>query len=164
MEILPKHRVLLDQLRDNIPSRRALIIGIDGLNGVGKSTLARFLSWQLEMPTLELDMFMIKSKKPTGTNTPPGFNLKIIKQIIEERNGLNRPIIVEGVFLLDVLKSIEKSPDILIFVTTTDTALVYDAPGSLRARLQPYMDKYDPQSKANYCYETNPEDFNITNR
>jgi uridine kinase len=35
--------------------RRPLLIGIDGKDGSGKSSLAAWLSWQLEMPAIHLD-------------------------------------------------------------------------------------------------------------
>jgi adenylylsulfate kinase-like enzyme len=35
--------------------RRPLLIAVDGLDGSGKSSLAAWLSWQLEMPVIHLE-------------------------------------------------------------------------------------------------------------
>jgi hypothetical protein len=44
--------------------RRPLLIGIDGLDGSGKSGLAAWLSWQLEMPAVHLDTYIIRDRAP----------------------------------------------------------------------------------------------------
>jgi pantothenate kinase-related protein Tda10 len=44
---------LLAQVQKELgPNRRPLLIAIDGPDGVGKSSLASWLAWQLEMPSL----------------------------------------------------------------------------------------------------------------
>src|SRR5260221_11403008 len=46
--------------------RRPLLIGVDGLDGAGKSSLAAWLSWQLEMPTINLDLYIIRDTEPVA--------------------------------------------------------------------------------------------------
>jgi hypothetical protein len=41
-----------------------LLIGIDGADGVGKSSLASWLAWQLGMPTVHLDFYLIHGSEP----------------------------------------------------------------------------------------------------
>ena len=44
--------------------RRPLLIGIDAKVGLGKSSLAAWLSWQLEMPAIHLDACLIRDSEP----------------------------------------------------------------------------------------------------
>jgi pantothenate kinase-related protein Tda10 len=48
----------------DFPNRRPLLIGIDGLDGSGKSSLAAWLSWQLEMPAIHLDVYVVQNSDP----------------------------------------------------------------------------------------------------
>jgi len=53
---LPGADALLTHLRSFCLPWRAMIIAIDGRNGAGKTSLARYLAWQLGMPVLETDL------------------------------------------------------------------------------------------------------------
>ncbi len=46
------------------PERLPLLIGIDGLWGAGKSGLASWLGWQLGMPTVSLDLYIVRGTDP----------------------------------------------------------------------------------------------------
>jgi len=41
-----------------------LLIAIDGLDGAGKTSLAAWLSWQLEMPAVHLDLYIVRDADP----------------------------------------------------------------------------------------------------
>jgi thymidylate kinase len=49
--------------------RRPILIGIDGLDGSGKSSLAAWLSWQLEMPAIHLDLYIVRDSNPPEFRT-----------------------------------------------------------------------------------------------
>jgi shikimate kinase len=56
---------LLEALEKELGSnRKPLLIAIDGADGVGKSSLASWLGWQLGMPALQLDLYLIKDSNP----------------------------------------------------------------------------------------------------
>jgi hypothetical protein len=128
---------------------RKLTIGIDGVDGVGKSPLARFLSWQLGMPSIETDMFLEKGE------TYPSLRYSDLKNLIEFRHTLDRPLIIEGLYLLQVLDYLEINPDILIYVASKD----FEGSFSFRKGLKDYRNKYKPQEKADYIYDCSKEDF-----
>ena len=90
------------QLRNALgfPSRRLpLLIGVDGADGSGKSPLAAWLSWQLEMPALHLDVYVVRDTKPIEWRFDDLSRAIDGAQLVPKE----RPVIVEGIFLLDVL-------------------------------------------------------------
>ena len=149
MKILQKHREILHFVKGNIYPWCKLTIGIDGVDGVGKSPLARFLSWQLGMPSVETDMFLKKGE------TFPSLRYNELKNLVDFRHSLDRPIIIEGLYLLEVLDHLEIDPEIFIYVTSKD----FEGSFSFKKGLEEYRDKYKPQEKANYIYECSEEDF-----
>ena len=91
------YRKLRRRLEEKIGNRRAFVIGIDGPDGAGKSTLARYLSWQLEVAAIELDLFSIPDQGKIVHDTA------MLSQILSKRLKQERVTIVEGVRLLEVL-------------------------------------------------------------
>jgi pantothenate kinase-related protein Tda10 len=106
---------LLAQVQKELgPNRRPLLIAIDGPDGVGKSSLASWLAWQLEMPSLHLDVYLVRDSKSQQWRTDD------LERAIRSRLDLGRPVIVEGVLLLDVLEQIGRSPEFLIYIQRED--------------------------------------------
>jgi len=149
MEILQKHRYVLQFLKKTIYPWRKLTTGIDGADGVGKSPLAWFLSWQLGMPTLNTDMFIL----PGRTGKSPRYNE--LATLIEWRHSADYPVIVEGIFLLETLEKIDVLPDVLIYVVNDS----WDGSDRLKPKLAQYRALYDPEGKADYIYKAEKEDF-----
>ena len=77
--------------------RHPLLIGIDGLDGSGKSSLAAWLSWQLEMPAIHLDTYIIQDSEPLT------FRSDHLKKAVGSYLDMGRPVIVEGVLLFERL-------------------------------------------------------------
>lgn len=148
MEILSKHRNLLKHLMEIVLPWRKLTIGIDGADGTGKSPLARFLSWQLGMPTIETDMFVKKGKGY------PHLRYSDLMRLIDARHSKNRPVIIEGIFLLQTLERINIAPDILIYVVNSD----FDGSYTYQSDLKVYRDKYRAQDLATFTFHTNNDD------
>jgi len=149
MEIQEKHNQLLEVLFAEITPWRKLTIGIDGADGVGKSPLARLLSWQLGMPYIETDMFLIPG------STKREFYYDDLYQLINRRHSLNRPVIIEGVKLLETLEIISIVPDFNIYVKNED----FEGSESLRETLEIYTEKYSPIEKADYIITFSNLDF-----
>jgi hypothetical protein len=107
----PEYEPLLTALHAALgPNRKPLLIGIDGREGAGKTSLSNWLAWQLGLPAIHIDLFLVQSETPAPiTRRIPDFG-----RCIEARG--DRPLIVEGVFLLDALDEIARAPDFLIFV------------------------------------------------
>jgi uridine kinase len=138
MEITDKHRKLLADLEPaKIPWRR-LTIAVDGGDGAGKSTLARFLSWQLGMPAIETDLFL------RAHAHEPSYDLKALAKVVEARHGLNRPVIIAGMCVLETLRRIGIEPEYRVYVEMPGH------PGSDRwqARFRQYRREYRPKDQA----------------
>lgn len=132
--------------------RYPLLIGVDGLNGSGKSSLASWLSWQLEMPAIHLDSFLINNTVPLSIRTAD------LARVLEERRLLGRPIIVEGVLLLRVLGELKRAPDFLLFVECEEnhTSVIPD--------VLPYLLEFDPKAKANMIVRWSSREYDQATR
>lgn len=119
-------------------SRHPILIGIDGLDGAGKSSLAAWLSWQLEIPAIHLDVYIVRDSEPIA------WRLGDLRQTTSNWiDVLRRPIIVESVQLLHVLRQIERTPDFHVFVEKEDHH------SSMRTQIEQYMATYRPRELAN---------------
>ena len=102
----------LKHLSLNSPS----IILIDGVDGVGKSTLACKIAEELSLPHIEIDTFVQEQKE--------GY----IKYIDYDRFGKriaqamisNQMIVVEGICVQQVLKKISLTPYVSVYVKVID--------------------------------------------
>ena len=113
MSVLPAsalHLELLEFLRPKLQPWRAMTIAVDGVDHAGKSSLARYLAWQLGMPQLETDLFLTNGKEPYTCDA------NLLKKFIAMRHNMNRPVIVEGVFVLHTLLEAGIDPDLVVRV------------------------------------------------
>src|SRR5258705_4930842 len=93
--LLPRSHELLQELQKRLgPSRSPLLIGIDGADGVGKSSLASWLAWQLGMPTVHLDFYLIHGSEPLA------WMVKEIDRMIGQRIDWERPMIIAWTYPL----------------------------------------------------------------
>jgi pantothenate kinase-related protein Tda10 len=107
---IPRSDELLYQLKQALtPNRLPLLIAIDGADGVGKSSLASWLAWQLGMPAIQLDLYLT-SLEPIQWLTAD------LQRVISRRLDSSRPVIVDGVLVLDTLDEIGRKADFLIHV------------------------------------------------
>ena len=122
-----------------IRERGAVLIGVDGLDGAGKTSFATWLAWQFGMPVVHLDLYIIKDKRPIEWRTGD------LERLIEARlNDGGRPLVVEGILLLQALNRIRRTPSKLFFVELEGTGGSY----SLAHELSNYIDQYRPQKLA----------------
>jgi hypothetical protein len=92
------------------PDRRAVLIGLDGMPGVGKSSVASWLAWQLGAKAVHLDLYV----EPKGF--PLLWRTDDLTRVLEARLSLGRPVIIEGVALLDALAAVGRQPDFLAWI------------------------------------------------
>lgn len=121
---------------------RKLTIGVDGVDGAGKSSIASFLAWQIGMPAIDLDMLLDQTNK--------GFSHRIedLRRLIEVRHSRNRPLIVEGVFLLKVLEPLKIQPEILVYVEKAG----HEGSITWQQDFEMYAKKYASKSKAHFVF------------
>lgn len=113
VQIDPNYEDVVSWLRPKVVPWRKFTIAIDGVDNAGKSSLARFLAWQLGMPAIETDLVA------NSDCTVPKTDGAILLQLIDSRHACNCPVIVEGVFILRSLDAIAITPDVLIRVCAT---------------------------------------------
>lgn len=142
-------RRILSALGFPAPEWKPLLIGIDGIDGSGKSRLASWLSWQLGMPAVHLDLYLVRDSEPLTWRYDDLSRLLDAHQIV-----LHRPLIVEGVLLLRVLKEIDRAPDFLVFVEKDG----HDG-GCLRGKLASYFAKECPKERADFVLEWSSTEY-----
>jgi uridine kinase len=88
-----------------------IIITIDGRDGVGKTTLGRYLAWHFSMSLIETDLFLIPARDHLIHLDDQ------VNRIIERRVSSKLPVIVEGISILQLMKRIHRVSDFSIYVT-----------------------------------------------
>ncbi len=104
------HLELSNVIWDALSKWSPFTIAVDGVCGAGKSTLARYLAWKLGMSIVETDMFLIDEPGSLDHR-----NLEMLNAI-QSRLKSNRPVIVEGIFVLHTLASLKICPDFIVLV------------------------------------------------
>ena len=144
MKLSNDHKKLITELKGEIYPWRKYLIAIDGITGSGKSGLARYLAWKLDMPTVETDMLRNKNA------IQPSYRLAELGNLIQERHELGRPVIVEGIFILDTLNKLGIEPDYVIYVKNSEA----NTGSALLRSLPDYLTRYNPEERASYVFNT----------
>ncbi|WP_406855185.1 hypothetical protein ABEG18_21985 [Alsobacter sp. KACC 23698] len=122
----------------NLPPK---LVALDGWPDVGKTTLGRFLAWRFNVTLLETDLFLT----PRPDDRLVYLNNQITRIIDDRLQGcFPRPIIVEGIAVLRLLKKVQRAPDFVIHVTNR---LVLDA-GNLIDEMEAYDAEFRPRERA----------------
>jgi len=127
-EPIPQSNELLEAINQALtPDRLPLLIAIDGADGCGKSSLASWLAWQLGMPAIQLDLYLTSLD-------PVQWRTEDLSRVVAKRIERNRPVIVDGVLVLDALDKIGRKADFLVFVSG-------DAGSTLAAQIANYRSR-----------------------
>jgi 2-phosphoglycerate kinase len=109
--VLPSYLTVTNALAPLMEDLPGIIVTIDGRDGVGKTTLGRYLAWHFNVTLIETDLFLIPAEDYF-------FHLDDqINRIIERRVTTPLPVIVEGVSVLQLMKRINRSAAFQIYVT-----------------------------------------------
>lgn len=107
---IPGFPKLLDAVQQALgPNRLPLLIGIDGRWGSGKSGTAAWLSWQLGVPFVALDLYMVQGSDPLE------WRYEDLMRVLDSQERINCTVIVEGICLLKVLQMIARKPELLVW-------------------------------------------------
>ena len=152
---LPGSAELLEKVLASLgPNRLPLLIGIDGPNGSGKSSLASWLAWQLGAPAVYLDLYVIRGSNPLQ------WRISCLQRIMTTRlEESAKPLIIEGIMLMEVLTKIGRKADFLVYVDGEDIGddLISEALPKYRAQYHP---EKHAQLRLNGCP---PEDWGKRN-
>jgi hypothetical protein len=116
-----------------------VIVSIDGRDGVGKTTLGRYLAWHFNVTLIETDLFLI----PTRDHVV--YLDDQINRIIERRITSPLPVIVEGVAMLQLMKRINRIPDFSMYLTNPQQS----SSPIMERQLSAYEAAFAPSTKAN---------------
>jgi uridine kinase len=132
---------LLDAIKQALtPNRLPLLIAIDGADGCGKSSLASWLAWQLGMPAIQLDLYITDLH-------PIRWRIDDLARVVAQRIDGRRPVIVDGVLVLDALDNIERKADFLVWVGGGY------AESSLASEVADYRSRHRPFERADFTIE-----------
>lgn len=141
--VLPGYLKVVEALTRIMRGLPGVVVTIDGRDGVGKTTLGRYLAWHFNVTLIEADLFLIPSQDYL---THLDYQ---VNRIIERRFTLPRPVIVEGVSMLQLMKRINRVPDFAIYITNPQ----HSGSRALEQRLSAYEAAYAPSTKANIVVE-----------
>ena len=100
---------LISALKRRLSSRNELVIGIDGIDGCGKTTLAKELNENLAIPFFSTDDYLNKQK---------GSYIEHIryKQLLNSIEQVNGSLIIEGVCLLRIAEQVNINISDLVYI------------------------------------------------
>ena len=141
--VLPSYPKVVEALTPIMRGLPGVIVTIDGRDAVGKTTLGRYLAWHFNVTLIETDLFLIPARD---------YLIHLddqINRIIERRVTSPRPVIVEGIAILQLMKRINRTPDFSIYVTKPQ----HSSSRSLERRLAAYEEEFAPSMKASIVVE-----------
>jgi ABC-type phosphate/phosphonate transport system ATPase subunit len=122
------------------------IVAIDGLPGVGKTTLGRFLAYRFNISLIETDLFLIERQGRLVYR-----NDEITRIIAKRVDAYSpRPMIIESAVVLRVLAELKRKPDFTIYITNQDAP---ESHGDLLADLNAYEAQFRPRGRADLSIE-----------
>ena len=137
--ILSCYLQVVDVLTPILKGLPGVIVTIDGRDGVGKTTLGRYLAWHFNVTLIETDLFIIPAQDYVIHLDDQ------INRIIERRITSPLPVIVEGVSVLQLMKRINRVPAFSIYVTNPRQS----SSKILERLLSVYEADFSPSTKAN---------------
>jgi cytidylate kinase len=137
---LPSYLKVVQALTPVMRRQPGLIITIDGREGVGKTTLGRYLAWHFNVTLIETDLFLIPAQD---------YLIHLddqINRIIERRITTPLPVIAEGIAMLQLMQRISRVPDFAIYLTRSQIPISR----ILERRLSAYEAAFAPAVNANF--------------
>ena len=129
---LPGWEKVLNHVRIDLgPERKPLLIAVDGVDNVGKSSFASWLAWQIAMPAVHLDLHVIKGSRPLQ------WRGQELARIVGSRIDNGNPVVVEGILVLYALDQILRRPDFLIYISGESTSSISRLLDEYRVRQNP---------------------------
>lgn len=141
MRNVDDYRPVVEALSPVLHGLPGKVIAIDGLPGVGKTEMGRYLAYRFNVSLIESDLFLIERQGRLVYR-----NDEIARIIAKRVDAYSpRPVIVESAVVLRLLAELERSPDFMIYITNKDAP---KSRGSLLADLKAYEAEFSPRERA----------------
>jgi len=137
--VLPGYEAAVSALTPVLHDLPGRVVAIEGRDGVGKTTLGRYLAWHFNVSLIETDLFLVRNQGRLVYRDVE------ISQLIDARLKKPRPVIIEGVAILKLLQRLKVTPDFLIYVRNPFES----GSQGLSAELSDYERTFTPEAKAN---------------
>jgi uridine kinase len=141
--VLPSYVKVVEALTPIMRGLPGVIVTIDGRDGVGKTTLGRYLAWHFNVTLVETDLFIIPAEDHFIHLDDQ------INRIIERRVATPLPVIVEGISMRQLMKRINRTPDFTIYVMNPK----HSGSKLLDKRLSTYEASFAPYATADLIVE-----------
>jgi hypothetical protein len=141
--VLPAYPTIVDALTPVLRGQPGAIVTIDGREGVGKTTLGRYLAWTFNVTLIETDLFLIPAQD---------YLIHLddqINRIVERRVTTPLPVIAEGIAMMQLMQRIHRTPAFSIWLSRTGHA----SGPLLQRKLSAYEAEFSPASGANLAVE-----------
>lgn len=142
MKLFQEFEEIKQNILERMGKRRAFIVAIDGTDHSGKSSLSRYLAWQLEMSVIEADLCSKEGVSPIETDPV------IFSRLLNARLKIDRPVIVEGITIIESLANISNKPDYLIQMNNTD----FEGSRMFQEKIKEYKDKYSSKFTPDFTF------------
>jgi uridine kinase len=146
--VLPCYQQIVDAMTPVMRDLPGAIVTIDGREGVGKTTLGRFLAWTFNVTLIETDLFLIPTRD---------YHIHLddqVNRIIERRVTTPLPVIAEGIAILQLMKRVHRTADYSIYLTRRG----HVNSKLLERRLSVYEAEFLPSASASIAVEIELED------
>ena len=137
-----------------VENRCASIIGVDGYLGAGKTTVAMQLAEQIGYACVHLDDYL----DPKHGGFVENINLSALNKALR----VKRPLIIEGLCLLEVLDRLQVNVDFLVYVTGIGPSST-DCDKKVFDETNGYFQTYRPAIKADVIFNMDKYKSNSSN-
>lgn len=141
--VLPSYTTIVEALRPILRANPGAIVTIDGREGVGKTTLGRYLAWTYNVTLIETDLFLIPTRDYVVHLDDQ------VNRIIERRIATPLPVIAEGITMLQLMKRIHRTPAFSIYLTRRG----HRSGPLLERKLSMYEAEFSPSTSASLTLE-----------
>ena len=115
-DTLCRETELIENLRQRLSAGFPYLISIDGVDGVGKSTLASNLAEELSAKHIEIDSFV----KPHQGGYVGHIDYDRLQEEINQAREMLQTVIFEGICVRQILERIGLKPDVSVYIKVID--------------------------------------------
>ena len=101
---------LIKKSEDLLKVYPSSLIVVTGRTGVGKTTLARYLAWKVQVSLIETDLFLCNNEDEQKHDA------ECIREILARKRNMGQSVIIEGCIATAILHDLGIEYDFLVYV------------------------------------------------